>query len=145
MAGILALYHSLESLVKEELSVLIIDYSLTIHNKTYPTQLQEALEAYGKLASDGYTNINMLGDSAGGNLALVMCRFIAYPAEAKKHFSQFDLQFNYGALPQPKSLVLVSPWVQPATISVLPTRHGSNIDGDLASGGTTMGDWYVNG
>lgn len=52
-----------------ELSILLMDYSLTCMGYTYPTQINETNEVYDKLVADGYTNIVVVGDSAGGNLA----------------------------------------------------------------------------
>lgn len=143
---LLALYHALPRHVQDNLSIVIIEYSLTIHEHTYPTQIHETLELYSQLVSDGYNEITLMGGSAGGNLALAISRFIAYPEEAAGHFLQFkQFDFNFGPLPQPKALLLLSPWVQPATANPVPTKYGIDVTGDLGSRDTYMGDCYLGG
>lgn len=88
--GILALYYAIPTDTRVKLSVLAVDYLSTIHGKTYPQQILEGLETYRKLFNDGYENINMLGNSAGGNLALIISRIIAYPDDAKHYLSKSD-------------------------------------------------------
>lgn len=146
--GILALYYSIPSTHRSKISILILDYSLTCNKQTYPTQIKEALSTYTSLVDQGYKNINIIGDSAGGNLALALSRIISYRKEAKKHFEQFtqfdDFDWNV-SLPQPKSLALISPWVQPLTNPHMPPKHGVNVYGDLGAIDTDMAEWYSNG
>lgn len=53
-----------------EISILMVDYSLTGHGSLYPTQINETNEIYDKLTADGFRNIIVMGDSAGGNLVI---------------------------------------------------------------------------
>lgn len=69
--GITNIYKSLEKSGKS-VSVLLVDYSLTSNGFTYPTQNNECAHVYDKLVRDGYTNISIMGDSAGGNLCLAL-------------------------------------------------------------------------
>ncbi|CCE82180.1 Piso0_001891 [Millerozyma farinosa CBS 7064] len=142
--GLLALYHAMRRSSRKNVSILLVDYSLTIFDKKYPTQIHETLEAYKKLTDDGYKKIHLFAESCGSNLALVVSRFIAYPEEAQKHFSQFkEFDFNFNIELQPTSLVLISPWLEPKKTPQLPPKHGANVDGDLGARDTIMADWYL--
>lgn len=63
------LYRVLEQRNKR-VSILFVDYSLTQNGSTYPTQYNEVNYIYDKLIAEGNTNVSLIGDSAGGNLAL---------------------------------------------------------------------------
>ncbi|KAK6454647.1 Arylacetamide deacetylase [Scheffersomyces xylosifermentans] len=142
----LAFYFALKPETRKKVSILVVDYSLTMHDKIYPTQLWETLHTYNSLLEKGYKNIHLIGDSAGTHMALSVGRYIAYPEEAKeqfKHFPEFDFNFSHQPFPQPKSMVLISPWVQPCTMPTFPPKHGVNVDGDLGARETLMGDFYV--
>lgn len=141
---LLALYHALPEHVQKNLSIVLIEYSLTIHDKVYPTQIHETLQLHSQLVSDGYKDIIYMGGSCGANLALAVSRYIAYPKEAQEHFLQYkEFDFNFVQLPQPKALLLLSPWVQPATENKVPTKYGIDVTGDLGSRDTYMGDEYL--
>lgn len=145
-AGILMIYHALPSHLKSKVSILAVDYTLTFEpNGKFPRQLYDALLVYKKLLQDGYTKIHLLGDSAGGNLAVVMARFIAYPQEAQDYFSKYDgydfAQFTN--LAQPTSCVLISPWVQP--LHVTTNKRKLNNVGDLGARTADMGEWMIQG
>ncbi|ODV79687.1 Arylacetamide deacetylase [Suhomyces tanzawaensis NRRL Y-17324] len=145
MVAFLALYHALPEERRNRTSILFLDYSTTANNFTYPTQLREAIYSYNGLVEQGYKNIHLIGDSAGVHLICSIARYIAYPEEAKeqfKHFPKFDFSFH-GELVQPKSLILMSPWVQPTTAPNLPPVLGANPYGDLGATDTSMGDYYV--
>ena len=142
----IAFYYSLPEETRKKTSILIVDYSLTLHDHIYPTQLWETLRAYNELLSNGYKNIHLVGDSAGTHLALSVSRYISYPEESAKQFAlfpQFDFNFSRQPFPQPKSLVLISPWVEPCTAPVEPTKHGVDTTGDLGARDTLMGDYYT--
>lgn len=144
--GLLAFYYAIPAEKREKLSILIIDYSLTTEEQRFPTQIQECLEAYKKLVDDGYKKIHLIGDSAGGNMLLAISRFTAYPKEAEMHFLQFaesGFDFNFGSLPQPASLILISPWTDPLT-KVNHNRYGL-FNGDFVSHYQTTGLNYVRG
>ncbi len=75
-------------------SVYAFDYR-TAPNYLYPNALNDALLAYKRVLKDGVNpkNLIVLGDSAGGNLALSLMQKLK-----EEH------------LPMPKGLVLMSPW-----------------------------------
>lgn len=80
----------------ENLSILIVDYSLTLNGKTYPRQPNECFSVYMKLTKDeGCSNVAVIGDSAGGNL----CLSLLY------HISQSDLPV------WPSAVVPISAWL----------------------------------
>ncbi|MBO5565994.1 MAG: alpha/beta hydrolase [Succinivibrio sp.] len=62
---------------------------------TYPAALEDAVIAYKKVLADGNNpeNIILMGDSAGGNLALVL-----------------GVRLRELNLPQPRAMILMSPW-----------------------------------
>lgn len=159
-AGVLALYHGLPAKKREKLSVLVVDYSVSADGYHFPTQLHETLQTYRKLADDKYKKIHLIGDSAGGNLALAISRFTAYPGEAKSHFDQYatrGFDFNFGHLPQPFSLILISPWTRPSIHSPR-GKYKNDDEGDIIGAGAEfshelfetkedMGNWadFVHG
>ncbi|PSK36978.1 hypothetical protein C7M61_003843 [Candidozyma pseudohaemuli] len=136
--GILALRYALAS--RDKYAIALLDYLVTACDKTYPTQIHEATDAYKKLSDLGY-DVVMHGDSAGGNLALAVARFFSYPDEARAHFSQYR-QFSWSFdAPAPQHMVLISPWVQP---SKAPQRTpGVDHSGDSSPRKADMGNWYL--
>ncbi|SGZ51681.1 CIC11C00000000076 [Sungouiella intermedia] len=142
--GILGTYHSVPEPQKSKLLVALLDYSLTCHYANYPTQIFQAMEAYRELVRAGYTDITLIGDSAGGNLAGAISRFIAYPEEAMEQFSRYK-EFNWDFSPvlQPANIIWISPWVEPYTKPKL--IPGTNNWGDLGSSGGGLGTWYIEG
>ncbi|CAK7898086.1 hypothetical protein CAAN3_03S08834 [[Candida] anglica] len=58
------------------LSVLIVDYSLTTTGSKYPQQVNECGQIYDQLVREGNTNIAVMGDSAGGNLSLALLYYL---------------------------------------------------------------------
>lgn len=145
-SGFLALYHALPEHTKLNISFLIVDYSLTFQSDgKFPRQIFEALEVYNKLINSGFSKVHIIGDSAGGNLAIALLRFLNYPEETSyfAKFPQYDFkQFNNIKV-QPESCILISPWVQP--LHITSNRKNINNVGDLGARSTIMGDWYVDG
>ncbi|CAK9440397.1 uncharacterized protein LODBEIA_P44970 [Lodderomyces beijingensis] len=142
---ITALHYSLNDKAAAKTSILVIDYSLTMFDHEYPTQLFECLTTYNNLVKAGYKNIMLLGDSAGSHMSLSLARAIAYPDEVKQQlepFPQFKLNFSVSSLPQPKALILDAPWVQPCTKPKVPFRHGQDTWGDLGALDISMGTFY---
>lgn len=84
----------------KKLSVLFLDYDLVCHGKQFPRQLRQLDSIYSKLVEQGNDNILLMGDSAGGHLAISYTQFHA-------------LKRSY--LPFPTKLLLISPWVNLAT------------------------------
>ena len=76
-----ALHYALDDHAAENTSILVVDYSLTMFDNVYPTQLYEHLVTYNNLAAQGYKDILLLGDSAGAHMSLSLARAIAYPEE----------------------------------------------------------------
>lgn len=142
----ICLHYALNSQARKKLSIMVVDYSLSMFDHEYPTQLWEALNTYNNLVQDGYKNIHLVGDSCGAHLALSIARATAYPEETREqfsHFPKFPLQFSLESLPQPKSLSLDSPWVEPCHTVDFPYKHGADCTGDLGSPTSTMGDAFV--
>ncbi|RLV93695.1 putative steryl acetyl hydrolase mug81 [Spathaspora sp. JA1] len=147
-----ALHYALEARNQGDISILVLDYSLTMFDEVYPTQLHQALINYKNLINNGYTNISYIGDSAGTHLALGVARSLAYPHEIINqftHFPEFDFKLDFfninehQQLPQPESLILISPWVQPCTPPLVPNRRGINTWGDLGAEDTTLGTFAL--
>ncbi|CAK9441688.1 uncharacterized protein LODBEIA_P55560 [Lodderomyces beijingensis] len=99
MQSVLSIYHLLEPKKRDKLSVLHLDYKLASRGHYVTSQLYQFAETYEALtARDGNTNIILMGDSAGGHIAIT--------------FLQHLKQQQKKALPWPTSLVLISPWVK---------------------------------
>lgn len=71
---------------------LAINYRKAPENH-YPLALQDALAAYKQMIADGYENIFIMGDSAGGGLSLALLQLI-----------------RKQKLPKAAGCVLLSPW-----------------------------------
>jgi acetyl esterase/lipase len=82
------------SRISKDASVVSIDYR-TAPNHTFPDALNDALKVWDWLLDNGYKeeNIIVVGDSAGGNLALSM-----------------TMKLRDDERKLPKALVLMSPW-----------------------------------
>lgn len=76
--------------------VFSIDYRVAPKD-TYPAALEDSVKVYTWLLEQGYDNENMIiiGDSAGGNLALVIALYL------KDH-----------SMPLPKGVIAISPWAR---------------------------------
>ena len=95
----------------ENTSILVVDYSLTMFDNVYPTQLYEHLVTYNNLVAQGYKDILLLGDSAGAHMSLSLAR-ASISGRGQQQLQQYNVLLD---LPQPQALILVSPWVQPCT------------------------------
>lgn len=80
--GMANLYDAYKLRYGDDLSILLADYSLVSEGSTYPSQYNEATSLYEKLVYEGYTNIVLMGDSAGGNLVL---NVLSYLHEKSNH------------------------------------------------------------
>ncbi|EGW33560.1 Arylacetamide deacetylase [Spathaspora passalidarum NRRL Y-27907] len=139
------MHYAIPKELANQVSILAVDYSLSMFDHVYPTQLWETLKVYKHLVESGYNEIHIMGDSCGAHLALSVARAIAYPDEAAEQFSHFPkFPFDFSQrLPQPKSLLLDSPWVEPCNNVKLPCAHGVDTTGDLGSPTCTMGDNFI--
>jgi len=74
--------------------VVSLDYRLA-PDHPFPAALEDAVEAYGRLVRDGYPpeRIIVVGDSAGGGLALALC-----------------MRLRETGIPLPKAVVTLSAW-----------------------------------
>ena len=96
--SVLSMYHLLDGKKKDKTSVLVLEYLLACEGHLIGTQLYELVATYEKLVSEGNDNFVFIGDSAGGNLAIV--------------FLQYMKREKISKLPWPRSTVLISPWVK---------------------------------
>ena len=94
---LLSIYHLLEPAKKLRFSILVLNYNLTSKGFPVPHQLAQLVDTYTSLVRGGSENLLLMGDSAGGNLAIT--------------FTQY-LRLNKPNLPYPRSVILVSPWVK---------------------------------
>ncbi|MCP8719489.1 MAG: alpha/beta hydrolase [Asgard group archaeon] len=145
LVSIAALHYALDARVADELSILVVDYLLTLFDHVFPAQLVESLESYTNLIKAGFKDIHLIGDSAGGHLAVNMQMAIANPKETKEMFADFGYDSGAldGKLVAPKSLSLLSPWVQPTVAPIV--SPGVNTWGDLGALDTTLGELFVEG
>lgn len=103
--------------------VLSIEYRLAVSHPFepsghFPTALLDALSGYAYLLSLGFKSHNILfsGDSAGGNLANALTRYL--------------LEANLPSIPPPSGLILASPW---SDMSMQHYQPGGSSDTNLAS------------
>lgn len=82
---------------------------------TYPAALDDAVTAYRRVLADGIApeNVIFMGDSAGGNLALVL-----------------GVKLKELDLPQPRGMILMSPWTAMDNVP----SHLDNRDKDAVLG-----------
>ena len=104
-----------QAVLTEAQDLYMVHYRLATEHP-FPAALEDAVKAYKYILAQGTKpeNIMVIGDSAGGNLTLELSVYL------KEH-----------NIPQPKLLILVSPWTTFATD--LPSRE-YNIDRDLVLG-----------
>ena len=101
--------------------VFYLDYRIAPRYR-YPAALEDAVKLYKYLLENGYKgeNIAVIGDSAGGNLALA-----------------FSLYLRDHNIEQPKALVLISPWGMVS--NTLPSRiYNYKKDNTLGENGTPI-------
>lgn len=84
----------------KKLSVMSLDYDLASRGHLFPRQLRQLDAIYSKLVEEGNDNLILMGDSAGGHLAISYTEFI---------------KFKRPYLPYPLKLLLISPWVNLGT------------------------------
>ncbi|ODQ81084.1 hypothetical protein BABINDRAFT_160495 [Babjeviella inositovora NRRL Y-12698] len=112
--GILNIY---EAAKNPRLSVLAVEYSLS-PEATYPIAISQSAYVYNKIVvEEGNKNVILLGDSAGGNLSIVLLKHIATPIAA--------IEPKLPASSKPKAAILSSPWLE-----LSPERAGSYVEND---------------
>lgn len=87
---------------RNRVSVLILDYDLASAGALFPRQLQQAYDTYTKLLEDGFTDIGVMGDSAGGHLTLTLLQQL----KAR------------GSVVYPSKVILLSPWTKLLTTAL---------------------------
>lgn len=87
---------------KMKLLVLFLDYKLALEGYTIPCQLTQLHQTYSRLVSEGAETIYLMGDLAGGNLAMAYLQYL----------KQNQQDPAIALLPYPKKVCLVSPWVK---------------------------------
>ncbi|KAI5957719.1 hypothetical protein KGF57_002985 [Candida theae] len=95
---ILGMYHLLDERKRTKTSVLALHYHLVGSGGAIGSHVDELAATYIKLAEAGNDNIVLMGDSAGGNLAIVLLQYLKQQKNPK--------------LAWPRSTVLMSPWVK---------------------------------
>ncbi|EEQ41357.1 hypothetical protein CLUG_05485 [Clavispora lusitaniae ATCC 42720] len=99
LKSILAVFHLLEPEIKSKTSILFLDYKLVGGGHPFPTQLEQLHATYCRLLDDGYSNISLMGDSAGGHLSVSYTQYL----------KSLNRPVEY-----PKNLILISPWLNVA-------------------------------
>ncbi len=103
-----------QAVVTNAREVYMVDYRIAPEN-IYPAALEDAVTVYSYLAKKfGAENLILIGDSAGGNLALELCIYL-----------------KENNLSQPAVLILNSPWTTMETD--LPSRSFNDKDKILGS------------
>ncbi|QRG39835.1 hypothetical protein FDK38_004293 [Candidozyma auris] len=119
LRSVFSMYHLLNPEVKRRTSILLLDYKLCSKGHTFPTQMLQLDQTYDRLVRDNFENIILMGDSAGGNMAVGFTQFL----KAK------NVPVTY-----PTKLVLLSPWMKLAPLPHDMTKQSSwrqNEDQDL--------------
>lgn len=133
------------------LSIMFLDYVLAPEAQ-YPEQLIDAAQLYHQLVDvEGVTNVSLMGDSCGGNLAIALMAHIQHP-----HPDTRVIPIESGT--KPNAAILISPWVDLDPIPVHPaSSYVVNADIDYLSTDqedqlahyycpsveTRISDWYV--
>jgi len=118
--------------------VLSIEYRLSACHPfkpscPFPTALLDALSGYTYLLAQGFKPQNILfsGDSAGGNLAIALTRYL--------------IDSNLPSIPPPSGIILTSPW---SDLSMQHYRPGGSSDTNSDSdyiGSSTLGNYALVG
>lgn len=97
LESLLATYMLVKPEKRKHLSILLLDYKLASQGHPIPCQLNQLHETYLDLTKKQRRNhVILMGDSAGGNLALSFLQLLKREKDANTVF--------------PKQLILVSPW-----------------------------------
>jgi len=112
-------------------AVFVVEYRLAPEH-IFPAAVQDALAAYKGLAAQGSSRIAIVGDSAGGGLALVTLSLAV--AEAK-----------LGTVPYPRCAVAMSPWTD-LSLSGASIKDRAKADPVLSGESlAASADMYLNG
>lgn len=94
--GLIQSYLLLPEEKQKKCSILILDYSLTCDGYPMPTQLNQLYETYYRLLKE-HRNIGLIGDSAGGNMAVCFTQLLKEKGAPKEDY--------------PLKLLVLSPWL----------------------------------
>ncbi|ODQ80951.1 hypothetical protein BABINDRAFT_160387 [Babjeviella inositovora NRRL Y-12698] len=98
-----ALVHIHRGLQNDRLSILLVDYSLS-PEVLFPGAINQVAHIFHKLVvQEGNTNIWLMGDSAGGNMCVVLLKHIHSPINAIT--TVIPERFR------PRGAILISPWL----------------------------------
>ncbi|CAH2355326.1 putative steryl acetyl hydrolase mug81 [[Candida] railenensis] len=107
---VISTYLLLDPSKRSKVSILILDYKLSSMGFKFPTQRDQLHETYQNLTiREGYKNITLIGDSAGGHLALEYLQYLKSLTQDKLIDAE---ELETEKVIFPTNLVLVSPWVR---------------------------------
>lgn len=98
LTGLPAMCRTITVPLCQEVEVLYAPYYRKPPEYPFPTPLEDALEAYEKLVKEVGDNVVIIGDSAGGGLAMSL-------------YLMLKRNERFLKLPLPRGLVLISPWL----------------------------------
>lgn len=96
VTGLIQSYLLLPEETRAKCSILILDYGLTCDGHTMPTQINQLYETYYRVR-DIHQNIGLMGDSAGGNLAICLTQLLKVKQAPPEDY--------------PLKLLVISPWL----------------------------------
>lgn len=97
LSSLFSMIKLLDKKIADKTSFLFLDYDLLSPNHKLPRQVHQLDNVYSQLVKDGYSNIILMGDSAGGHLDITYTEYIRYNKPP--------------GYPLPSQLLLLSPWV----------------------------------
>ena len=128
----------------KSLSFLIVQYSLA-PQQSYPTQLDECLEALNYLVSDLHREASTLllaGDSAGGNMVLAVLSSLAHP----RPDCPITIPTSSISADKPlKAAILIAPWCSFDTKRWPSVKSNAHKDIVISSSATMWSDNYLGG
>lgn len=95
--SIISIYKLIDEEKRNKTSILLLDYNLVCNGYKFPSQLEQLHETYVKLLGEKNDNINLMGDSAGGHMAINYLHYLNYTSKQTI---------------QPSNLILISPWIK---------------------------------
>lgn len=117
--SLLAIYCLLSKEKRKRVSILVLDYRLACHGYTFPCQMDDLHQLYYSVKKTS-SRIGLMGDSAGGNLAI--------------GFTQYLKLQNAPPEDYPLLLALISPWLNifpDADTLHKDSSYMTNGDGDI--------------
>ncbi|SGZ56191.1 CIC11C00000001103 [Sungouiella intermedia] len=126
-------YRAYKELYGVNISILMIDYTLTTEGAAYPKQINEVNLIYDKLVGEGFRNVITMGDSAGGNLVINTLAYLGSRPKIK------DVVW-------PKATVAISPYLNiTKTENAGSVKRYQGVDCFSYSMTRYFGKFYTNG